>query len=157
MSSSSSPSLYEKGVQFNNNNDREIILSSTDDDHGGVIVEINTPINQDSNIFTSLLRASLSHWKQQVQFPLLSLTYRIEFYNNVGPWLRKVSWSLNLLTYYICFFLFLKSNNNYSCTELLDQHFCRVRRVFGSNCLYILQILLNLSLRWLYARFYIIY
>lgn len=66
MSSSSSPSLSEKGVQFNNNNDREIILSSTDDDHGGVIVEINTPINQD---FTSLLRASLSHWKQQVQYP----------------------------------------------------------------------------------------
>lgn len=38
------------------------LLTSTDDDHGGVIVEMDQPM--DSTTFVSILRASISHWKQ---------------------------------------------------------------------------------------------
>ncbi|CAK9156803.1 unnamed protein product [Ilex paraguariensis] len=59
MSSSSSTVLSEKQVQQVDN-----LLTAKDDDHGGVIVEM-TPEPLDSSIFVSLLRASLSHWRQQ--------------------------------------------------------------------------------------------
>ncbi|XP_020959308.1 nudix hydrolase 2 [Arachis ipaensis] len=39
------------------------LLTSTDDDHGGVIVELDKPM--DSTTFVPILRASISHWKQQ--------------------------------------------------------------------------------------------
>ncbi|KAJ8540386.1 hypothetical protein K7X08_030305 [Anisodus acutangulus] len=40
------------------------ILAAKEDDHGGVIVEMtNEPL--DPSVFGSLLRASLSHWRQQ--------------------------------------------------------------------------------------------
>ncbi|XP_054776797.1 nudix hydrolase 2-like [Prosopis cineraria] len=38
------------------------LLSSTDDDYGGVIVEMDGPM--DSTTFLSILRASISHWRQ---------------------------------------------------------------------------------------------
>ncbi|KAJ1428645.1 NUDIX hydrolase domain [Sesbania bispinosa] len=38
------------------------LLTSTDDDYGGVIVELDQPM--DSTTFVSILRASISHWKQ---------------------------------------------------------------------------------------------
>ncbi|KAK7245999.1 hypothetical protein RIF29_40856 [Crotalaria pallida] len=38
------------------------LLTSTNDKHGGVIVEMDQPI--DSTTFVSILRASISHWKQ---------------------------------------------------------------------------------------------
>ncbi|KAF7803869.1 Nudix hydrolase 2 [Senna tora] len=37
------------------------LLPSTNDDHGGVIVEMDEPM--DSTSFISILRASLAHWK----------------------------------------------------------------------------------------------
>ena len=40
------------------------LLSSVNDDHGGVIVEMKEPM--DSEAFHSLLRVSISQWKQQV-------------------------------------------------------------------------------------------
>lgn len=41
------------------------ILDAKEDDHGGVTVEMtNEPL--DPSVFGSLLRASLSHWRQQV-------------------------------------------------------------------------------------------
>lgn len=40
------------------------ILTAINDDHGGVIVELNEPI--DSNLFVSMLRASISEWRQHL-------------------------------------------------------------------------------------------
>lgn len=46
---------------------REIkLLTSTNDDHGGVIVEMDEPM--DSITFVSILRASISHWKKLVVY-----------------------------------------------------------------------------------------
>lgn len=42
------------------------LLTSTNDDHGGVIVEMDEPM--DSTTFVSILRASISHWKELVGF-----------------------------------------------------------------------------------------
>lgn len=42
------------------------LLTSTDDDYGGVIVELDQPM--DSTTFVSILRASILHWKQLVVF-----------------------------------------------------------------------------------------
>lgn len=40
------------------------LLTWTDDEYGGVIVEMDKPV--DSATFLSVLRASISHWKQLV-------------------------------------------------------------------------------------------
>lgn len=45
------------------------LLDATDDDHGGVIVEMDKPM--DSEVFAPILRASISHWKQQVVILIL--------------------------------------------------------------------------------------
>lgn len=45
------------------------LLTSTTDEHGGVIVEMDKPM--DSATFVSILRASISHWKQLVGSSLL--------------------------------------------------------------------------------------
>lgn len=42
------------------------LLTSTDDDYGGVIVEMDDPM--DSTTFLSILRASISNWKHLVLF-----------------------------------------------------------------------------------------
>lgn len=47
------------------------LLTSTDDNHGGVIVEMDRPM--DSTTFVSILRASISHWKQLVVFHISCL------------------------------------------------------------------------------------
>lgn len=45
---------------------RDIELLNADEDrHGGVIVNMEKPM--DSVVFSSLLEASISHWRQQVQ------------------------------------------------------------------------------------------
>ncbi len=46
--------------------DRVKLLTSTDDNYGGVIVELDQPM--DSTTFISILRASIAHWKQLVVF-----------------------------------------------------------------------------------------
>lgn len=48
------------------------LLTSTNDDHGGVIVEMDDPM--DSTTFVSILRASISHWKELVIFPITCLS-----------------------------------------------------------------------------------
>lgn len=47
------------------------LLTSTDDDYGGVIVELDQPM--DSTTFVSILRASILHWKQLVVFHISCL------------------------------------------------------------------------------------
>lgn len=60
---SPSPVLSEK-LQVDQVLDNKV-LSGKEDEHGGVIVEMSTdPI--DPLVFTSLLKASMLHWKQQV-------------------------------------------------------------------------------------------
>ncbi|GJY93092.1 NUDIX hydrolase 2-like protein [Tanacetum coccineum] len=58
-SSSPSPVLSDKQLQQVDN-----VLSGTEDEHGGVIVEMSKE-PMDPVIFTSLLKASMLHWKQQ--------------------------------------------------------------------------------------------
>ncbi|KAK6133196.1 hypothetical protein DH2020_033086 [Rehmannia glutinosa] len=58
MSSSTSPALSVPSVDGG-------VLEGKNDDHGGVIVEMtNEPL--DPVVYVSLLKASLSHWEQQV-------------------------------------------------------------------------------------------
>ncbi|CAI9756684.1 unnamed protein product [Fraxinus pennsylvanica] len=59
--SSSSPSQESSEKQTQQ---VERILDARDDDHGGVMVEM-TNESMDAGVFVSLLRASLSHWRQQ--------------------------------------------------------------------------------------------
>ncbi|XP_060212714.1 nudix hydrolase 2-like [Lycium barbarum] len=80
------------------------ILAAKEDDHGGVIVEMtNEPL--DPSVFASLLRASLSHWRQQgkkgvwIKLPIELVTL-IEpavkegfYYHHAEPkYLMLVSW-----------------------------------------------------------------
>ena len=43
------------------------LLTGMNDEHGGVIVEMTTE-PMDTHVFASLLRASISHWRQQVKW-----------------------------------------------------------------------------------------
>ena len=49
------------------------LLSSDNDSYGGVVVKIEQPI--DSKIFPSVLRASISQWRQQVYIYMVSIWY----------------------------------------------------------------------------------
>lgn len=76
-SSSPSPVLPDKQLQQVEN-----VLSGTEDEHGGVIVEMSKE-PMDPVIFTSLLKASMLHWKQQV-IPSFTSCYLLLFlYINV--------------------------------------------------------------------------
>lgn len=66
VNSSSMVDLCENGVHDDK------LLPASDDVHGGVIVDMTEPM--DPNIFLTMLRASISQWRQQVliliKFPL---------------------------------------------------------------------------------------
>ena len=49
------------------------LLSSVNDLYGGVVVNIEKPMN--SEVFSPLLRASMSHWRQQVYIILILSVY----------------------------------------------------------------------------------
>ena len=49
------------------------ILPATNDAHGGVIVDLKEPLH--SEVFATLLRSSLLHWKQQVNILIQSLKW----------------------------------------------------------------------------------
>lgn len=51
-------------VSENTVQQEEVLLSSVDDLHGGVIVNVEQPL--DSMVFAPMLKASISHWTQQV-------------------------------------------------------------------------------------------
>ena len=52
--------------------DRMRLLPATNDDHGGVIVDMEEPM--DSKVFLGALRASMSQWKHEVSFINFILT-----------------------------------------------------------------------------------
>ncbi|XP_059663549.1 nudix hydrolase 2 [Cornus florida] len=63
------------------------ILAATNDNHGGVIVEMTTE-PMDAGVFTSLLRASISHWRQQGKKGVW-IKIPIELGNLVEPALKE--------------------------------------------------------------------
>lgn len=64
-SGKASSQAVERVVVDNEEGQRGVeILRSVNDDHGGVIVELVEPM--DAAVYGSSLRASISHWKQQV-------------------------------------------------------------------------------------------
>ena len=51
------------------------LLSSDNDSYGGVVVKIEQPI--DSKLFPSLLRASISQWRQQVYIYIYIVSFNL--------------------------------------------------------------------------------
>ncbi|KAK4353731.1 hypothetical protein RND71_025925 [Anisodus tanguticus] len=80
MSCSATPAMArEKEIE-----QMDRILAAKEDDHGGVIVEMtNEPL--DPSVFGSLLRASLSYWRQQVPFFGVRWTY---LQGKKGVWIK---------------------------------------------------------------------
>ncbi|KAL0300905.1 UNVERIFIED_CONTAM: Nudix hydrolase 2 [Sesamum radiatum] len=82
MSSSTSPVLSEKQIQ-----QVDRILEGEEDHHGGVIVEMtNEPL--DPVVFASLLKASLSHWRQEGKRGIW-IKIPIELVNLVEPAVKE--------------------------------------------------------------------
>ncbi|KAG7034015.1 Nudix hydrolase 7 [Cucurbita argyrosperma subsp. argyrosperma] len=63
LSVSAKPTLFMEEVPAANEVQLVEVLDATNDDHGGVLVEMDKAM--DSEVFVPILRASISHWKQQ--------------------------------------------------------------------------------------------
>ncbi|KAL2339288.1 hypothetical protein Fmac_013734 [Flemingia macrophylla] len=80
------------------------LLTSTNDDHGGVIVEMDKPM--DSATFVSILRASISHWKQLgkkgvwIKLPI-HLVSLVEALVKEGFWYHHAEPKYLMLVYWI--------------------------------------------------------
>ncbi|TKY72272.1 Nudix hydrolase 2 [Spatholobus suberectus] len=80
------------------------LLTSTDDDYGGVIVELDQPM--DSTTFVSILRASVSHWKQLgkkgvwIKLPI-HLVSLVEALVKEGFWYHHAEPKYLMLVYWI--------------------------------------------------------
>lgn len=80
------------------------LLTSTDDDYGGVIVELDQPM--DSTTFISILRASVSHWKQLgkkgvwIKLPI-HLVSLVEALVKEGFWYHHAEPKYLMLVYWI--------------------------------------------------------
>ncbi|KAJ1400362.1 NUDIX hydrolase domain [Sesbania bispinosa] len=100
MSASTNPSIMTAEDQV-----QQIkLLTSTDDDHGGVIVEMDEPM--DSTTFISILRASISHWKQLgkkgvwIKLPI-HLASLVETLVKEGFWYHHAEPKYLMLVYWI--------------------------------------------------------
>ncbi|CAI9783987.1 unnamed protein product [Fraxinus pennsylvanica] len=81
-SSSASQVLPEK-----QNQQVERILKARNDEYGGVMVEMtNEPM--EAGVFLCLLRASLSHWRQQWEFKIFGAEdlQKLPTFHPVKPW-----------------------------------------------------------------------
>ncbi|XP_057420901.1 nudix hydrolase 2-like isoform X2 [Lotus japonicus] len=82
------------------------LLTSTDDDHGGVIVEMDEREPMDSTTFLSILRASISHWKQLgkkgvwIKLPI-HLASLVEALVKEGFWYHHAEPKYLMLVYWI--------------------------------------------------------
>ncbi|KAF7840513.1 nudix hydrolase 2-like [Senna tora] len=80
------------------------LLTSTNDDHGGVIVEMDEPM--DSTTFVSILRASISHWKKLgkkgiwIKLPI-HLVNLVEALVKEGFWYHHAEPKYLMLVYWI--------------------------------------------------------
>ena len=80
MSISTSSMSVEKQFMPENRLQQVELLNSINDLHGGVVVNIEQPM--DSKVFSPLLRASVSQWRQQVytvSFNLISLVPHVQY------------------------------------------------------------------------------
>ncbi|XP_025985578.1 nudix hydrolase 2-like isoform X2 [Glycine soja] len=80
------------------------ILPATNDAHGGVIVDLKEPLH--SEVFATLLRSSLLHWKQQgkdgvwIKFPI-ELVNLVETAVKEGFWYHHAEPNYLMLVYWI--------------------------------------------------------
>ena len=80
MSTSTSSVSVEKQFMPENRVQQVELLNSINDLHGGVVVNIEQPM--DSKVFSPLLRASVSQWRQQVytvSFNVISLVPHVQY------------------------------------------------------------------------------
>ena len=80
MSISTSSMSVEKQFMPENRVQQVELLNSINDLHGGVVVNIEQPM--DSKVFSPLLRASISQWRQKVyivSFNLISLSPHLQY------------------------------------------------------------------------------
>ncbi|KAL0543513.1 hypothetical protein IC582_018609 [Cucumis melo] len=80
------------------------LLDANEDDHGGVIVELDKPMN--SEVFVPILRASIAHWKQQgkkgvwLKLPI-ELANLVEAIVKEGFWYHHAEPKYLMLVYWI--------------------------------------------------------
>lgn len=55
----------------------ELLLPATNDDHGGIVVEMEEAM--DSEVFVTLLRASISEWRRQVVISCIQIDEVVAF------------------------------------------------------------------------------
>ncbi|XP_020230668.2 nudix hydrolase 2 isoform X1 [Cajanus cajan] len=103
-STGSSLSLTEAQMTAEDQVQQIELLTSTDDDHGGVIVEMDKPM--DSATFVSILRASISQWKQLgkkgvwIKLPI-HLVSLVEALVKEGFWYHHAEPKYLMLVYWI--------------------------------------------------------
>ena len=81
------------------------LLTGTNDDHGGIIVEMEESV--DSTTFVSMLKASISHWKELVVS--LFIAYYIHFCGDVTVDQAQFFFHA-LYNIHLCFMLWLSSH-----------------------------------------------
>ncbi|XP_072970003.1 nudix hydrolase 2-like isoform X1 [Typha angustifolia] len=103
MSDSAKPLSVVTSLLSENGKDVEL-LPAINDDHGGVIVELETPM--DSQTFSSSLRASLSNWKKKgikgvwIKLPI-NLSNLVQPAVEEGFWYHHAERSYLMLVYWI--------------------------------------------------------
>ncbi|KAJ1427112.1 NUDIX hydrolase domain [Sesbania bispinosa] len=104
MSASTNPSITPVQMTAQDQVQQIKLLTSTDDDHGGVIVEMDEPM--DSTTFLSILRASISHWKHLgkkgvwIKLPI-HLASLVETLVKEGFWYHHAEPKYLMLVYWI--------------------------------------------------------
>ncbi|XP_061344343.1 nudix hydrolase 2-like [Gastrolobium bilobum] len=104
MSTSTTSSLTAAEMIAENHVQQAKLLTSTNDDYGGVIVELDQPM--DSTTFVSILRASISHWKQLgkkgvwIKLPI-HLVSLVEALVKEGFWYHHAEPKYLMLVYWI--------------------------------------------------------
>ncbi|RDX62974.1 Nudix hydrolase 2, partial [Mucuna pruriens] len=104
MSASTHSSLTEAQMTVEDQVQQIELLTSTDDEYGGVIVEMDK--SMDSATFVSILRASISHWKQLgrkgvwIKLPI-HLVSLVEALVKEGFWYHHAEPKYLMLVYWI--------------------------------------------------------
>ncbi|KAK9267823.1 hypothetical protein L1049_010259 [Liquidambar formosana] len=104
MSASVNSSPAAEQVVAENEVEQVKILTATNDDHGGVIVEMKEPL--ESGVFISVLRASISQWRQQgkkgvwIKLPI-ELVNLVEAAIKEGFWFHHAEPKYIMLVYWI--------------------------------------------------------
>ncbi|XP_022977707.1 nudix hydrolase 10-like [Cucurbita maxima] len=104
LSVSAKSTLFMEEVPAANEVQLVEVLDATNDNHGGVIVEMDKAM--DSEVFVPILRASISHWKQQgkkgvwIKLPI-ELANLVEAVVKEGFWYHHAEPKYLMLVYWI--------------------------------------------------------